>query len=831
MNEQLSSDEEPIRRPVRVILLLAGLIIPQAVLYGPSLIGQRILLPLDILRSGTFYLPPDSLSQVRDPDGQTRYINPFRPHNGSLSDQILSYEIERRFVAAEFRAGRIPLWSPYNYTGAPFVNWPKYSPFNLLYCLWPSAGALAWIQLLKSLIGGVGAYLFFRRTLSTGFIAAVAAAWCFPLTGPFIFWQGYPQTYVLVWLPWLLMIVDHLVRRPLGRAGPALTVMTAVVCVSGQLDTAGHVLIASGIFAAYGLKREYSRSSDWRSIRRTVAILVGGWATGFLLSAPELLPLAEYSMSGSRLGDIDEIAEDRPPSGIVAAPRIVLPRINGSAERGWHRFPGHSEFESASAAYAGLLVTLLAAPLAFYDRQRRGLCICLLFITLLGLSWELNIPGFLHLLKLPLLNLRPHNRFVCIASFALLALGAIGLDALCRQTVLRTRWLLVPAGLLLITGVYCGYRTLYPPEPLATELLTQIEAGITSRDIPDKAAIVERQQTWQNYLIFNLCVCVIGLVFVAGILIRPARLRFLAVLLLPFLCIELLGTGWNVNPQTDPSLDYPPLPELQKLATLPPGRVLGIGCLPPKLNEVHGLHELRGYDGIDPSRFVEVLRYCSDPRAGSPDYAKTLNFVPAMIVTEDGELRLPPVLSMLGVRYLIFPYRVPPGLTPISAIEDVSRDGGYAVVENHAALPRAFVPRTAKYFEKPKLILGRVTDPDFAPDALAYVEEPVAVPEICEGSATIRRETSVEIVVSASMKTKGLLVLADQWDAGWRAYSEGRELPVLRTNYIVRGVVLEPGDSTVVFRYEPASFTWGVRLMLAGLLILTVWSIRIRGSE
>jgi uncharacterized membrane protein YfhO len=89
----------------------------------------------------------------------------------------------------------------------------------------------------------------------------------------------------------------------------------------------------------------------------------------------------------------------------------------------------------------------------------------------------------------------------------------------------------------------------------------------------------------------------------------------------------------------------------------------------------------------------------------------------------------------------------------------------------------------------------------------------------------------MEVTVSVDMQTAGLLVLADRWDRGWRPYSDGNELPILRANYVLRGVPVPPGISTTVFRYEPQSFVWGVRLFLAGASILVVWLILVYRSR
>jgi uncharacterized membrane protein YfhO len=73
------------------------------------------------------------------------------------------------------------------------------------------------------------------------------------------------------------------------------------------------------------------------------------------------------------------------------------------------------------------------------------------------------------------------------------------------------------------------------------------------------------------------------------------------------------------------------------------------------------------------------------------------------------------------------------------------------------------------------------------------------------------------------METPGLVVLADLYDPGWRAFRDGEPVPILSVNHAVRGVVVPAGHSTIEFRYWPAGFDWGFRLAGTGLCILLVW--------
>jgi uncharacterized membrane protein YfhO len=77
--------------------------------------------------------------------------------------------------------------------------------------------------------------------------------------------------------------------------------------------------------------------------------------------------------------------------------------------------------------------------------------------------------------------------------------------------------------------------------------------------------------------------------------------------------------------------------------------------------------------------------------------------------------------------------------------------------------------------------------------------------------------------------TGGLLVLKDVYNAGWYATLNGRDVPILRVNGLVRGVfVPAPGSYTVRFSYRPATFTYGLYLSLASAALLLLLLVTTR---
>ena len=526
------------------------------ILYGPSLLGRKVLLPLDVLSQPGVYLP------------QTPEFRNTVLHNSVLSDLIYIGEPGRRLLADELRAGRWSVWNRYQFAGAPSLI-PRFSPFYLLLICCTSPLIIAWGQVLIAEVAALGFYLFCRKALGTGFWPAAITAWCYPLTGYFIFWQGYGMPATICWLPWLLMAVDAVVRGGTRWAWPGMALFTGLVVVSGQTDVAGQVLLTSGLFAVWRLVEvngQHLLSS--RSLRTAIA-LAAGWCLGFLLAAPHLLPMLEYTRTGFRMERRSQGEEERPPIGIAALPQVVVPHLYGSTEDGYFPvFPTNQGnlLESSATAYAGLLATLLIAPLAFGSHRHRSLNLFWILLSFVALSWQLNVPGMVQLLRSPLLNMLSHNRFVFAAAFSILAMAAVGLDLLACGQASGRWWFGIPVALLSVLLFAAVCLAFVPPEPIRTQLALAVSRGQSIGQIASLDAVRTIQRNFLQTYLVTAGLCLLGLagwVFVW----RKPRVpgRFLAAAG-GLMVAELLWYGYRHAAQCDWTFYYPDIPVLQQVA-------------------------------------------------------------------------------------------------------------------------------------------------------------------------------------------------------------------------------------------------------------------------
>lgn len=135
--------------------------------------------------------------------------------------------------------------------------------------------------------------------------------------------------------------------------------------------------------------------------------------------------------------------------------------------------------------------------------------------------------------------------------------------------------------------------------------------------------------------------------------------------------------------------------------------------------------------------------------------------------------------------------------------------GQFALIEFTGALPRARLYSNWEVIQDGQATLKRLIDPDFDPDQKVLV--PSDVPSPSQGSATNQNPGAVEFVdyspkrikLNVDAKQTSVLLLNDRYHPDWKVWVNGQPAFLLRCNYIMRGVRVEPGKSVVDFRFQP----------------------------
>jgi Bacterial membrane protein YfhO len=191
------------------------------------------------------------------------------------------------------------------------------------------------------------------------------------------------------------------------------------------------------------------------------------------------------------------------------------------------------------------------------------------------------------------------------------------------------------------------------------------------------------------------------------------------------------------------------------------------------------------------------------------------------------------LLGSLNVRYLVS-FRPLPDHNNLKLIKYLEQYPSWHYRLDRI-VPRTYIVARVKEEKNPVNILTQLADGQFDPLTSVMLDDAVVLPESdhFSGKATITSYENQSVTIQASLTNPGILVLADSYYPGWKAYRDGQEIKIYRANLFFRAVALPAGDHRVNFRYEPASFKIGlvVSAVTIALLILISIILGVRGRK
>jgi hypothetical protein len=200
------------------------------------------------------------------------------------------------------------------------------------------------------------------------------------------------------------------------------------------------------------------------------------------------------------------------------------------------------------------------------------------------------------------------------------------------------------------------------------------------------------------------------------------------------------------------------------------------------------------------------------------------------------------VLNMLNTKYLI----VPAGQQgQAQVIPNPSACGNAWFVSNIREVPTADAEMLA--MNAPALGDTVMAGPEtFNPHETAIVRKDFAAQlsglqpgRDSAASVKLAKYGLNQISYTSNSSREGLAIFSDIWyPAGWKAYVDGKETPIVRANYVLRGLRLPAGQHRIEFKFHPKQFYTGntiagiSSLLLFGLLAVgIVAAVRSAGKD
>lgn len=167
--------------------------------------------------------------------------------------------------------------------------------------------------------------------------------------------------------------------------------------------------------------------------------------------------------------------------------------------------------------------------------------------------------------------------------------------------------------------------------------------------------------------------------------------------------------------------------------------------------------------------------------------------------------------NLLNVKYMIFKGPIGDNLQPVFQ----SPSTGSYVYQNPTMLPRAyFVNRVEKASELE--ILGHLKAGDFNPREVAFVEESInqsITPPDPGASAEVTQKKNEYIKIEANATGANFLIVSEvYYPVSWKAYIDGKEVPIHKTNFLLRGIIVPNGKHIVELKFHSENFVFGKTL-------------------
>jgi hypothetical protein len=595
------------------------------------------------------------------------------------------------------------------------------------------------------------------------------------------------------------------------------------------------VLVSTAVSGVAGAQQDKeSKAARW------------DWATQWSLPKREALSLLVPGLFGYRM-DTPEGGNYWGAAGRDPAwDKYFASGQIGPAPQGWIRYAGGGMYAGVFVILVGLwaVAQSLRKQDSVFDLEQRKLLWFLTgtMIVCLLLAFGRHAPFYQFLYMLPYFStIRNPAKFIHILTFALVIVFAYGLDGLSRRYIsagalngvksvwakanrFDKRWVFGAFGALglCIVGwfIYANSQTKLE-DYLQTVQFDQNMAHAT-------ATFSIRQVGF--FVLFLGGAVVLFTMIVSGRFNGPGA-RMAAILLGLFMVIDLGRTDlpfvrfvdYVEKNATNPVIDF--------LRDKPYEHRVAI--LPVREQMFQQLYDIQWKQHQFQYWNVQSLDVVQMPRPPADLMTFEMSFHTAQHLTRRWELTntrylLGPAAALDSLNQQLDPgknrFRIAqtfnltavPGVASPTRLEEmtavVQPGGQYAVFDFSGALPRAKLYSNWEVNTNDVAVLERLTSTNFDPAQTVLVSENVpdlpsagSTNQSAPGTVDYTSYAPKHFVVKTKAEQPSILLVNDRFDPerNWHVWVDGKQQPVLRCNFIMRGVQLPAGQHEVVFRFQP----------------------------
>lgn len=789
------------------------------------------------------------------------------------SNDNISWESYRPYLNQVAEKGESPQWMPYIFSGMPgFAAYMVTGERSWDVSMW----VLNTTNSIFAVINGdVMRVLFFYFILGMGVFFLMRSK---GVSRPISFFSAFAtifSTWIIVWImighntkpmtlafvPWVILFLDKLIHKWSLLYAGLLILAVHYVFESAHPQTAMYGALVVGIWLVAELIASISRKESGRTVGIVRAGVIGLVAAGFAvgMGMDRILAVAEYNDYSTRgpasIIDTTSNATDAQQQYDYATNwsfdvdqtfTYVVPAYFGFGKlelegitQGDRPTTWGNEKEpfTDAAHYMGIIVLLLGFY-GIWHYRRNPFVVGLFAAGLVGLllAYGGNMPLLYDIFYsvVPGFNkFRAPSQALVMLEFVFPILAGFGLQALLTRRSERqeaeesSKWFLrgsIAAGVFLVIGI--AIKSAY-----VDAAASHFQGNTAVAEALYKVTVTD----WVFGSLFAAAFCLLAWAYLRG-KIGTSMLVFLltALTLLDLWRIDYRAMLDNVPREdafivfTETDVDRFLHQDTTQFRIADYRETLFGKQNHPSYPAYHLHQHIGGYSAAKMRRYQDLM----DVTAGGS------TSMPGQGLTWD----------ILNTKYIIAQQPEAPGMRTVFA----SQMGAGYVFENPNAMPRAwFVDRveTAPDLE----VLKKIRDNAFNPWEVAYVAEPLgteidppvaaqSAPPVADTNATdttapaatpardyTGRRSMVRVTdwephgITLEVEAPGtnFLVLSEiYYPPGWQATIDGQPVETIRTNHLLRGLVVPPGKHEIRYEYHDQGFEQGKMISLILNLIM-----------
>jgi len=673
------------------------------------------------------------------------------------------------FIREQIFNGNLPFWNPYYYCGQPFLANPVvalFYPSTLLFLTLPFPMAFNIDIVAHLFIASTGAY-FLVYKLTGRKRAGIASAIIYCLNGYFLIriFTGHLNLYhAAALIPWIFLCIEKFIQTSRKSFIIAAGGLVGLQILSGDAQTCYYTSLMLAVFYFFRHILRWYRYQSFTTLWKSGLLLTLVPMIAVGIGAVQIIPSMEFISNSQRAENSYEYSTYRsfPPENfftfLVPHPKDSLLTIDGE-------FTG----------YAGIFSILLGLIGAFFSKNREyrncfGIVLILSVIIMLG-HYTPIFQIFYNFVPM-VSSFRIPSRCMIMILLCLAVFAGFGVQHILEFSFTKKQnSICIAVGSILLILIISG-SNVFQIKILSIEVISAVLFTIASILI----------LLWIRYS-------------------KRTDLISIAILLLIF--ADLYKIYATQIPTLDQNEIFKKQPFEKNITDTGYDRVM----MPLVLYNLSRGHYFQLFHANGNASAVtgDLYRFMHE-MAGVPiQKFKTHTFNPD-IFDKDRIFSS----KVMGIKYGI----------------QMNESGEGNLLKASIVMPRAVMVKRSLIIPDLQDQIDFMKMSVFNPMKLVLLQEPVdghtdgmsAKETTAEDKTRITRYESNQFTIETSSEDDSYLVLSELFYPGWRAWVDGKEVPILRANFLLRAVSLKSGNHQILFRFEQQHFITGA--IITGLTLL-----------